>query len=44
MLQISLWVESVRLGGLQQGEDRSAGIRADLSIAEKPVLPVDDRR
>ena len=44
MIQISLWVQAVGLGGLQQGEDRGAGFGTGLGIAEKPVLPTDDNR
>ena len=40
MIQISLRVQPVGLGGLQQGENRSAGVGAGLGITEQPVLPV----
>ena len=39
MIQISLRVQSVRLGGFQQGEDDDAGVGPRLGIAEQPVLP-----
>ena len=44
MVQISLRVQTVGLGGFQQGEDRGAGVGAGLGVAEKPVLPTDDNR
>ncbi len=38
-IQISLRIQSVRLGGFQQGEDDDAGAGSRLGIAEQPVLP-----
>ena len=44
MIQISLWVQPVGLGGFQQGKDRGVGIGTGLGVAEEPVLSTDDNR
>ena len=42
MIQISLRVQPVRLGGFQQGEDGDAGAGSGLGITEQPVLSADN--
>ena len=44
VVQVSLGVESIGLGGLQDGEDNHAGIGSGLSVTEEPVLSADDNR
>ena len=41
MVQVSLGVEPVGLGGLQDGEDNHAGVSTSLRVAEQPVLASD---
>ena len=41
MVQVSLGVEPISFGGLQNGEDNHAGVGPGLGVAEQPILASD---
>ena len=41
MVQVSLWVQTVCLGGFQNGKDDHTGVCPGLGVAEELILPSD---